>query len=397
MPMKKVMKGNEAAAWAAKLAKPKVIAAFPITPSTLVPEKISEFVANGELDAEFIKVESEHSAISACVGASAAGVRTFTATASQGLALMHEILFIAAGMRLPIVMAIGNRALSAPINIWNDWQDTISERDTGWIQFYAENNQEALDLILIAFKVAEDERVLLPAMTGFDAFILTHTVEPVEIPDQELVDEFLGEYKPKHAYLDPKRPITQGTLGFPAHYMEARYKVWEAMENARQVIKEVFEEFEKKFGRKYQMVEEYKTDDAEIVMITMGSLAGTLKEFVDKKREEGVKVGAAKITVYRPFPIEEIRALAKKAKVLAILEKDISFGSGGAVFADVARSLINEKEKPIVLDFIIGLGGRDVTFGQLEEALSIAEKAMKEGVEEEVYWIGLRKEILWGD
>lgn len=394
MPMKKVLKGNEAAAWAAKLAKPKVIAAFPITPSTLVPEKISEFVANGELDAEFIKVESEHSAISACVGAAAAGVRTFTATASQGLALMHEILFIAAGMRLPIVMAIGNRALSAPINIWNDWQDMISERDTGWIQFYAENNQEALDLILIAFKVAEDERVLLPAMTGFDAFILTHTVEPVEIPDQELVDEFLGEYKPKHAYLDPKRPITQGTLGFPAHYMEARYKVWEAMENVREVIKEVFEEFERKFGRKYQMVEEYRTDDAEIIMITMGSLAGTLKDFVDRKREEGVKVGAAKITVYRPFPIEEIRALAKKAKVLAILEKDVSFGSGGAVFADVARSLINEKEKPIILDFIIGLGGRDVTFEQLDEALSIAEKAMKEGVEKDIYWIGLREEIL---
>jgi len=394
MPMRKVMKCNEVAAWAAKLAKPKVIAAFPITPSTLIPEKISEFVANGELDSEFIKVESEHSAISACVGASAAGVRAFTATASQGLALMHEILFIAAGMRLPIVMAIGNRSLSAPINIWNDWQDMISERDTGWIQFYAENNQEALDLILMAFKVAEDERVLLPAMTGFDAFILTHTVEPVEIPDQELVDEFLGEYKPKHAYLDPKRPITQGTLGFPAHYMEARYKVWEAMENARQVIKEAFEEFEKKFGRKYQMVEEYKTDDAEIIMITMGSLAGTLKEFIDKKRKEGVKVGAAKITVYRPFPIDEIRALAKKAKVLAILEKDVSFGSGGAVFADVSRSLINEKEKPIVLDFIIGLGGRDVTFEQLEEALSISEKAMKEGVEEDVYWIGLRKEIL---
>ncbi|MEO2151093.1 MAG: pyruvate ferredoxin oxidoreductase, partial [Thermococcus sp.] len=247
MPIRTVMKANEAAAWAAKLAKPKVIAAFPITPSTLVPEKISEFVANGELDAEFIKVESEHSAISACVGASAAGVRTFTATASQGLALMHEVLFIAAGMRLPIVMAIGNRSLSAPINIWNDWQDSISERDTGWLQFYAENNQEALDLILIAYKVAEDERVLLPAMVGFDAFILTHTVEPVEIPDQELVDEFLGEYEPKHAYLDPKRPITQGTLAFPAHYMEARYTVWEANENARKVIDEAFAEFEKKF------------------------------------------------------------------------------------------------------------------------------------------------------
>lgn len=394
MSMRKIMKGNEAAAWAAKLAKPKVVAAFPITPSTLVPEKISEFVANGEMDAEFVKVESEHSAISACVGASATGVRVFTATASQGLALMHEVLFIAAGMRLPIVMAIGNRSLSAPINIWNDWQDSISERDTGWMQFYAENNQEALDLILIAFKVAEDERVLLPAMTGFDAFILTHTVEPVEIPDQELVDEFLGEYEPKHAYLDPERPITQGALGFPAHYAESRYKVWEAMENAKQVIKEVFAEFEKKFGRKYQMIEEYKTDDADIILVTMGSLAGTVKGFVDKKREEGVKIGAAKITVYRPFPIDEIRALAKKTKVLAILEKDISFGIGGAVYADVGRALINEKENPIVLDFILGLGGRDVTFENLEEVVGISKKALEGEKVEEVSWIGLRKEIL---
>ena len=394
MPMRKVMKCNEAAAWAAKLAKPKVVAAFPITPSTLVPEKISEFIADGEMDAEFIKVESEHSAISACVGASAAGVRAFTATASQGLALMHEVLFIAAGMRLPIVIAIGNRSLSAPINIWNDWQDSISERDTGWMQFYAENNQEALDLILIAFKVAENERVLLPAMVGFDAFILTHTVEPVEIPDQEVVDEFLGEYVPKHAYLDPAKPITQGALGFPAHYMEVRYTIWEAMENARQVIKEVFDEFEKKFGRRYYMIEEYKTDDAEIILLTMGSLAGTLKDFVDKKREEGVKIGAAKMTVYRPFPIEEFRALAKKAKVLAILEKDISFGISGAVFADAGRVLVNEKEKPILLDFIIGLGGRDVTFENLEEVVEISKKALVGEKVEEVNWIGLRKEIL---
>ena len=394
MPMRKVMKCNEAAAWAAKLAKPKVVAAFPITPSTLVPEKISEFIADGEMDAEFIKVESEHSAISACVGASAAGVRAFTATASQGLALMHEVLFIAAGMRLPIVIAIGNRSLSAPINIWNDWQDSISERDTGWMQFYAENNQEALDLILIAFKVAENERVLLPAMVGFDAFILTHTVEPVEIPDQEVVDEFLGEYVPKHAYLDPAKPITQGALGFPAHYMEVRYTVWEAMENARQVIKEVFDEFEKKFGRRYYMIEEYKTDDAEIILLTMGSLAGTLKDFVDKKREEEVKIGAAKMTVYRPFPIEEFRALAKKAKVLAILEKDISFGISGAVFADAGRVLVNEKEKPILLDFIIGLGGRDVTFENLEEVVEISKKALVGEKVEEVNWIGLRKEIL---
>ncbi|AHL23548.1 pyruvate synthase subunit PorA [Thermococcus nautili] len=394
MPIRTVMKANEAAAWAAKLAKPKVIAAFPITPSTLVPEKISEFVANGELDAEFIKVESEHSAISACVGASAAGVRTFTATASQGLALMHEILFIAAGMRLPIVIAVGNRALSAPINIWNDWQDTISERDTGWLQFYAENNQEALDLILIAYKVAEDERVLLPAMVGFDAFILTHTVEPVEIPDQELVDEFLGEYEPKHAYLDPKRPITQGTLAFPAHYMEARYKVWEANENARKVIDEVFAEFEKKFGRKYQKIEEYRTDDAEIIFVTMGSLAGTVKEYVDHLREKGIKVGAAKMTVYRPFPIEEVRELAKKAKVLALLEKNVTFSVGGALFQDFSRTLVNEKEKPVIVDFILGLGGRDVTFKDLDEALAIAQKALNGEEFDEVNWIGLRKEIL---
>ncbi|WP_297516349.1 pyruvate synthase subunit PorA [Thermococcus sp.] len=394
MPIRTVMKANEAAAWAAKLAKPKVIAAFPITPSTLVPEKISEFVANGELDAEFIKVESEHSAISACVGASAAGVRTFTATASQGLALMHEVLFIAAGMRLPIVMAIGNRSLSAPINIWNDWQDSISERDTGWLQFYAENNQEALDLILIAYKVAEDERVLLPAMVGFDAFILTHTVEPVEIPDQELVDEFLGEYEPKHAYVDPKRPITQGTLAFPAHYMEARYTVWEANENARKVIDEAFAEFEKKFGRKYQKIEEYRTDDAEIIFVTMGSLAGTVKEYVDHLREKGIKVGAAKLTVYRPFPIEEVRALAKKAKVLALLEKNVTFSVGGALFQDFSRALINEKEKPIIIDYILGLGGRDVTFQNLDEALAIAQKALNGEEFEEVNWIGLRKEIL---
>ncbi len=394
MPIRTVMKANEAAAWAAKLAKPKVIAAFPITPSTLVPEKISEFVANGELEAEFIKVESEHSAISACVGASAAGVRTFTATASQGLALMHEVLFIAAGMRLPIVIAVGNRSLSAPINIWNDWQDTISERDTGWLQFYAENNQEALDLILIAFKVAENEKVLLPTMVGFDAFILTHTVEPVEIPDQELVDEFLGEYVPKHAYLDPEKPITQGTLAFPAHYMEARYTVWEANENAKKVIDEVFAEFEKKFGRKYSKIEEYRTDDAEIVFVTMGSLAGTVKEYVDHLREKGIKAGAAKLTVYRPFPAEEVRELAKKAKVIALLEKNITFSIGGALFQDFSRALINQKDKPILVDFILGLGGRDVTFKDLDEALEISRKALAGEEFEEVNWIGLRKEIL---
>ncbi|RLF88455.1 pyruvate ferredoxin oxidoreductase, partial [Thermococci archaeon] len=210
-----------------------------------------------------------------------------------------------------------------------------------------------------------------------------------------VVDEFLGEYAPKHAYVDPHRPITQGTLAFPAHYMETRYLVWEAMERAKKVIDEAFAEFEKKFGRKYQKIEEYKTEDADIIFVTMGSLAGTLKEWVDKKREEGYKVGAAKITVYRPFPVEEIRELAKKTKILAFIEKNISMGLYGAVFTDASAALINESEKPILLDFIAGLGGRDVTFDQLDEALGIAKKALEEGkVEKPISWIGLRKELL---
>jgi len=393
--MTKVMiRGNESIAYAFKLAKVKVIPAYPITPSTLVPEKISEFIANGEMEAEFITVESEHSAISAAIGASAKGVRVGTATASQGLALMHEVLFIASGMRLPIVMGIGNRALSAPINIWCDHQDMMSQRDTGWMQFYAESNQEGLDLGIMAYKIAEDERVLLPAMVGIDAFVLTHTVEPVELPEQKDVDDFLGEFVPHYVTLDPEKPATLGSFGFPEHYMEFKYGQWIAMERAREVIDEVFQEFEEKFGRKYRKVYPDFMEDAEIVLITMGSMTSTTREFVRRLRAEGKKVGLLKLTVFRPFPKEEFKSLLKDAKVVAVIERNISFGFGGAVYAELAATFSNMENKPRIIDFIVGLGGRDITFKTLSEVVEIAEKAAKGEKVDEVNWIDVNKEAV---
>ena len=391
--MKAMIRGNESIAYAFKLARVKVIPAYPITPSTLVPEKISEFLANGEMDAEFVPVESEHSAISAAIGASAHGVRVGTATASQGLALMHEVLFIASGMRLPIVMGIGNRALSAPINIWCDHQDMMAQRDTGWMQFYAESNQEGLDLGIMAFKIAEDERILLPAMVGIDAFVLTHTVEPVEIPEQKDVDDFLGEFVPHYVTLDPEKPATLGAFGFPEYFMEFKYGQWIAMERAKKVIDEVFEEFHNKFGRKYSKVTPEFLEDADIVLVTMGSMTSTTREFVKKLRKEGKKVGLLKLTTFRPFPKEELRALLKDVPVVAVLERNISFGFGGAVYAELAATFADESKKPKIIDFIIGLGGRDITFKSLGEVVEIAEKALKEDVDE-VNWVDVNKEAV---
>ncbi len=391
--MKVMIRGNESIAYAFKLARVKVIPAYPITPSTLVPEKISEFIANGEMDAQFITVESEHSAISAAIGASSHGVRVGTATASQGLALMHEVLFIASGMRLPIVMGIGNRALSAPINIWCDHQDMIAQRDTGWMQFYAESNQEGLDLGIMAYKIAEDERILLPAMVGIDAFVLTHTVEPVELPEQKDVDDFLGEFVPHYVTLDPEKPATLGSFGFPEHYMEFKYEQWIAMERAKKVIDEVFQEFEGRFGRKYKKVYPEFMEDADIVLVTMGSMSSTTREFVRRLREKGKKVGLLKLTVFRPFPKEELRALLKDVPIVAVMERNISFGFGGAVYAELAATFANESKKPKIIDFIIGLGGRDITFNTLEKVVEIAERAMKEDVDE-VNWIDVNKEAV---
>ncbi len=393
--MKVMIRGNESIAYAFKLARVQVVPAYPITPSTLVPEKISEFLANGEMKAEFVPVESEHSAMSAAVGASARGVRVGTATASQGLALMYEILFIASGMRLPIVVGIGNRALSAPINIWCDHQDMMSTRDTGWLQFYAENNQEGLDLGIMAFKIAEDERVLLPAMVGLDAFVLTHTVEPVDMPEQSEVDEFLGEFVPHYVTLDPEKPATLGSFGFPEHYMEFKFAQWVAMERAKKVIDEVFAEFEKKFGRKYQKVTPEFTEDADIIFVTMGSMSGTMREFIKKMRAQGKKVGMVKITAFRPFPKEELKEALKNAKVVAVTERNISFGFGGAVYGELGATFANMDKKPKILDFIVGLGGRDITFKTLESVLNEAEKALNGEKVDEVNWIDVNKEAVY--
>jgi pyruvate ferredoxin oxidoreductase alpha subunit len=392
MPMM-MLRGNESTAYAAKLARVKVIPAYPITPSTLFPEKISELIANGEMEAEFLPVESEHSALSAAIGAAATGVRAMTATASQGLALMHEVLFIASGMRMPIVMAIGNRALSAPVNIWADQQDTIAERDSGWIQFYAETNQEALDLTLIAFKVAENDKVLLPAMMGMDAFVLTHTMEPVNVPEQEEVDEFLGEKKINYPVLDPEKPATFGAFVFPEHYMDIRYSQFIAMEHARSVIDDVFNEFEKKFGRRYSKVSGFMVDDAEIVFVTMGSMTGTARETVRKLREKGEKVGLVKITVYRPFPKEEIVSLTKNAKVVAVVDRNISPGFAGAIFTETVASYNNEKKRPKIIDFIMGLGGRDVKIENYEQVYNLAKAALR-GKFKEINWIDVDEEAV---
>lgn len=393
--MKDVIKGNMATALGAKLARAEVIPAYPITPSTLFPEKISEYVADGEMDTQFILVESEHSAMSACIGASATGARTCTATASQGLALMHEMLFIAAGMRLPIVTAVANRALSAPINIWCDHQDSISERDTGWLQFYAEKNQEALDLMLIAFKVAEHKRVLLPAMVGLDAFVLTHTMEAVDIPDQDIVDKFLPPYEPPFGVLDPSKPMTFGSFGTPEYYMEFKYVQTKALEDSEKVIDEVFDQFAETFGREYKKIKDYKTEDADIILLTLGSMSGTARAAVDKMRKDGKKVGAAKMTVYRPFPAKELVDMTKKAKVLAIVDRDISPGFGGAVFGEAATQYVNEPQKPIMMNFIVGLGGRDITISDFEKMVQKAEKAIKTGKPDNmVEWINVKEENL---
>ena len=378
--VKKVISSAEAVSEAVKRARPSVIPVYPITPQTKISEKLADYVADGDLDAHYIKVESEHSAMSAAIGASGAGVRVFTATSSQGLAYMHEPVFAAAGMRVPIVMANANRALSAPINIWNDQQDSISERDSGWIQLYAETGQEAFDTILQAYKISENQDILLPTMVCIDGFILTHTVDPVEVLSQEEVDSFLPKYTRGYSYLDPEDPMSLGTLADTESYLEIRHDMEIAMENSLDVIEEVGKEFGDLFGRYYGLIEEYKSEDADIILIAMGSLCGTIKDVVDKERENGKKVGLVRIRSYRPFPKDALKVAVKDAK-LAVIDKDISFGAGGAVYMDVKAALDNE-----TYGFIIGLGGRDITPIDIEEIIEKTENPTKD-----IEWIGLRE------
>ena len=358
--MREIMEGSHAIALAVKAARPNVVAAYPITPQTHIVEDISQLIADGDLDAQYVKVESEHSAMSVCLGASATGARTYTATTSQGLALMHEVLFNAAGMRLPIVMTVANRALSAPLSIWNDHQDSISERDSGWIQIYAEDNTEASDLTIQAYRIAEDSRIQVPVMVCMDGYTLTHTYEPVELLEQDLVDDFLPPYRPTD-FLNVSDPKSFGMFADPNYYTEFRYQNHRALEAAKAVIPEISREFGEVFDRDYGgLIEEYRCDDAEYVLMAMGSVVGTLKDTVDDLRDDGVRVGAIKLRSYRPFPVDEIRRALAGLEAVGILDKNISLGFEGALFTDVKASLYHDDNAPKAFGFIAGLGGRDI-------------------------------------
>ncbi|NOZ58630.1 MAG: pyruvate ferredoxin oxidoreductase [Euryarchaeota archaeon] len=387
--MREMLHGSKAVAKAVKLCDVDVVAAYPITPQTPIVEYIAQMVADGELRAEYIMVESEHTAMSACIGASATGARTFTATSSQGLAYMHEVLFIASGMRLPIVMVNANRALSAPINIWNDQSDSIAERDSGWVQIYVETNQEALDSVIQAYRIAEDKEVLLPVMVCMDGFVLTHTMEPVDVPSQEEVSGFIPPFEPE-LKLDPEQPVTMGALGEPQWYMEFRKQQDEAMERALEKVKEVDLEFARTFGRGYGLIEEYKTEDAEVVLLTMGSLAGTIKDVVD--RYEGV--GLVRLRLYRPLPVEEIARAIGNAAVVGVLEKDIALGLGeGALCTEVKKVCYDRGLETRVLSFVCGLGGRDVRMEDVEHAIEVCRRAAKGEKVSPTTWLGLREAV----
>ena len=368
---KQVIEASYAVAEAVKLCKPAVVAMYPITPQTHIVERIADFINNGAMDAEMIDTESEHSAMSACIGAQATGVRTFTATASQGMALMHEMVFIAAGMRLPIVMAVANRALSAPLNIWNDHSDSIAERDSGWIQLYAESSQEALDTLIHAYKIAEDKDVLLPVMVCIDGFNLSHVWEPVDLPTKVRVNQFLPKYRPAYAFLDPRRPITQGPVSFPDSFMNFKKMQSEAMKNALKIIQKTNSEFKRKFRRGYGngLIETYRMQGAQYAVAAMGSVCGTARSVIDKMRKEGKKVGLMKIRSYRPFPAEDIAKEAGSLKGIAVIDRSISLGHEGALFSDMKSALYNEKVR--ISGFIAGLGGRDITPQHIETALNL--------------------------
>jgi pyruvate ferredoxin oxidoreductase alpha subunit len=370
--MRKVVEGSAAVAHAIKACRVQVIAAYPITPQTHIVQDLSELVANGELEAEFVRVESEHSAASAVLGASAVGTRAYTASSSQGILLMTEVLYNIAGMRFPVVMTCANRAISAPINIWNDQQDSYSVRDAGWIQLYAEDNQEAVDLHVQAFRIAEDLRVQLPVMVCMDGFVLTHSYEPVDIPEVPQVDGFLPPYRPART-LDPTAPRTFGTYAEEG-YTETRYAIVQAMNRAKGVIQEVAAEYEHAFGR-YSggLIQGYRMEDAEVVLMATGSIVGLLKSVVDEMRAEGRKIGVLKLVSYRPFPTEALAKALSGAKKVAVFEKAISLGGTGILAADLRSALHGYKGSPEVNSFIVGLGGKDITPGTIRKAMEMVD------------------------
>jgi pyruvate ferredoxin oxidoreductase alpha subunit len=374
-----------------KLANADVIAAYPITPQTHIVEHLAELVADGELDAEYIPVESEHSALSACLGASAAGARTFTATAGQGLELMHEVLYVASSMRLPVVMAVTNRALSAPLSVWGDHSDAMACRDTGWIQIFTENGQEVIDHILCAFRIAEDQRVLLPVMVHLDGFHISHVIEPILLPEQGEVDAFL----PVNKYplpLDPAKPVAMGDFGPPFIYTEAKWAQEINLRQAKKTILEVWREFGNIFQRHYRPVECYRSEDAEALLLTMGSYSETAMTAIDKMRNQGKNIGLLKLRLWRPFPFEEIRQAVKKAETLIVLDRALSTGGpNGPVGSEIKAVLYNESSKPKIVNFVGGLGGRDITVDDFEEIIRRGIVIAQNGSEQEFEIFGVRE------
>jgi pyruvate/2-oxoacid:ferredoxin oxidoreductase alpha subunit len=384
--MKRVITGNQAVAYGVILSRVDVISAYPITPQTTIVEELSELIASGRLNTRFLKVESEHSAMAALIGACTGGVRCFTATSSQGLAYMHEMLHWASGARLPIVMVNVNRALAPPWNIWSDQSDSLSQRDTGWIQLYCENNQEVLDTILQAYRIAES--VKLPVMVVLDAYVLSHTSEPVEIPTMEEVDQFLPPYLPEYS-IDPEEPTAFSTIATPDHFLEFRYKVQKAMEQVPEIAQKVDDEFRSRFGRGYGAIERYGKEGTEILLMTSGTVTGTSRIVIQKLIERGVSVAGIKIKRFRPFPSGEIYEEIEGAKKLAVIDRNLSAGVGGIFAQELRASLYSREERPQVFGFISGLGGRDITPDLIEEAVLYTWEHPRP--EEEILWLGLKK------
>jgi pyruvate ferredoxin oxidoreductase alpha subunit len=376
---------------AVKLCNPDVIAAYPITPQTHIVEHLAELVANGELDAEYVPVESEHSAMSACLGAAASGARTFTATASQGLSLMNEVVYVASPMRLPIVMAVANRALSAPLSIWCDHSDMMSVRDTGWIQIIAENGQQCVDNIICAFRIGEDRRVLLPVMVHLDGFNLTHVIEPIIFPEQSEVDKFL----PHNNFplpLNPDRPVAMGEFAPPFIFTETKWAHEMAITDSKKMILEVWDEFNKAFGRKYSPIEKHHSDGAKAILMTMGAIGETASVAIDEMVADGQSVGQIQLRLWRPFPLEELREAVKDAEVLIVLDRAISYGGpGGPVASEVKSAFYNQENKPKIISFVGGLGGRDVMVSDFKNIINKGIEISRTGSKNEYEIYGVRE------
>ena len=394
MSIRERLSGNEAVATAMKQINPDVVAAFPITPSTEIPQYFSTFVSNGLVDTEFVAVESEHSAMSACIGAEAAGARAMTATSANGLSLMWEMIYIASSLRLPIVLSLVNRAVSGPLNIHNDHSDAMGVRDSGWIMLFSENNQEAYDNTIMANRIAEHKDVMLPIMVCQDGFITSHSIENIELIEDSKVKEFAGEYHPEHYLLNKKEPIAVGPLDLQAYLFEHKYQQAEAMKNAKKVIKEVSEDFAKLTGRSYSFFEEYKSQDADYIIVCMNSTAGTTKFVVDNLRKQGIKAGLVKIRMFRPFPAEEIAEALKNAKAVAVLDKADSLNAaGGALFEDITSAMFTNQVYVPTVNYIYGIGGRDTKAEDINSVFEDLSKLdLSKKIEDPYRYLGVRRE-----